>query len=809
MAAFVVLLCACIGYLTFVVRASFSLTSLPQAASLPSLVISQVFTGGGSNPNTFRSDFVELFNRGTTTVNLTGWTLQYATAAGNAWEKTVLSGSLPPGGYYLIELASAPDDGKKLPAPDARGSQKLSVAGGKLALVRHATTLGKTTCPTNFASAGIVDFVGYGNAASCAEGTPILPANNSQAFLRRNDGCQDTNQNRADFVLDQPMPRNSASTLNRCQAASTARADLIVTTQTSGASMARFPFAERKRAITTQSSGATVAPRGAVALLIDVYNAGPDTATNVVVTENLPDGFSKLVPENNGQVIGNSITWPIIPQLPPSTHAIFTFSAQAPTVMGKYQARAVANADTFDPHTGNNTSLFDVFVTSGALFTSEFVEMTITNDSQCSTSFAVEVRLRNLGELKQPDTRDAEFLARFSPEAVYSGSCSASKGRCRGNSGSEVVRWDGEIEPQEEVTITYYVQVLSTSPPPIPFCITSTVFFDGDNDGVNESSLTREDCAEYHCSTGEPLENRLPPTTPVSDQKAGSLLFFNFYSSSSASPEQSNTRINITNTADSNPAYVHLFFVAGESCEISDTYLCLSPNQTASFLVSDLDPDVTGYLIALAVDSGTGCPINFNYLIGDEYVKLSSGQHGNLGAEAFATLLEEPCLCDDTMTTAEISLDGIAYNQAPHTLSISNVPSLADNNSTLLVLNRVGGDLTTAGDPIGVLSGLLFDDMENGFSFMTTAGCQLRQSLSASFPRTTPRFPQVVPSGHSGWLKISPEPGIGLLGTVLQFNPDDQFLPNAFNGARNLHKVSFAETITFRVPLFALRCDNK
>ncbi|MBK9051066.1 MAG: Ig-like domain-containing protein [Chloroflexi bacterium] len=40
--------------------------------------ISQVYGGGGNSGATYTHDFIELFNAGTTTINLTGWSVQYA-----------------------------------------------------------------------------------------------------------------------------------------------------------------------------------------------------------------------------------------------------------------------------------------------------------------------------------------------------------------------------------------------------------------------------------------------------------------------------------------------------------------------------------------------------------------------------------------------------------------------------------------------------------------------------------------------------------------------------------------------------------
>src|SRR5215813_12366677 len=72
-------------------------------ASSNGVVISQVYGGGGNSGSTFKNDFIELFNASASTVSLTGWSVQYASAAGTTWQVTNLSGSLPPGQYYLVQ----------------------------------------------------------------------------------------------------------------------------------------------------------------------------------------------------------------------------------------------------------------------------------------------------------------------------------------------------------------------------------------------------------------------------------------------------------------------------------------------------------------------------------------------------------------------------------------------------------------------------------------------------------------------------------------------------------------------------------
>src|SRR6058998_3328823 len=90
--------------LALVVMILLAAGSLPRTAQAVSttVVISQVYGGGGNSGAPYTNDFVELFNRGTSTVSLTGWTVQYASAGGSSWSRTTLSGSIAAGAHYLV-----------------------------------------------------------------------------------------------------------------------------------------------------------------------------------------------------------------------------------------------------------------------------------------------------------------------------------------------------------------------------------------------------------------------------------------------------------------------------------------------------------------------------------------------------------------------------------------------------------------------------------------------------------------------------------------------------------------------------------
>jgi predicted extracellular nuclease len=170
------------------------------------VVISEVYGGGGNSGAPYANDFVELHNRGGSSVSLAGWSVQYASASGSSWLVTALSGSIAAGGSYLVKLASGGSAGAALPTPDATGTTNLSATAGKVGLRTSATAL---TCSTGCATAtGVRDFLGYGSASSY-EGSPA-PAGSNTNSLARTNPATDTDNNAADFATGAPTPQNSA-----------------------------------------------------------------------------------------------------------------------------------------------------------------------------------------------------------------------------------------------------------------------------------------------------------------------------------------------------------------------------------------------------------------------------------------------------------------------------------------------------------------------------------------------------------------------------------------------------------------------
>jgi hypothetical protein len=206
--------------LLFVFLGALLLFPTSAGAGASGVVVSQIYGGGGNAGATFRNDYVELFNAGSGTVDLSGWTVQYATAAGTTWQTTALSGTIAPGRYYLVHLASNADIGAALPPADATGTSNLAGTSGKIALVRGAAAL---TCGASAGSCSadplVEDFVGYGSASDFEGAGSAAGLSNTSAALRANNGCTDTDDNATDFTATEPAPRNSAAPEHSCSGA--------------------------------------------------------------------------------------------------------------------------------------------------------------------------------------------------------------------------------------------------------------------------------------------------------------------------------------------------------------------------------------------------------------------------------------------------------------------------------------------------------------------------------------------------------------------------------------------------------------
>ena len=172
--------------------------------SAQAMVIDEFFGGGGNNGAPYNRDFVILKNMGSQAQNISGWTLQYASASGNFNSIASLSGWVNPGDFVRVCYYTGAN-GSPLPFTcDFTSATNLAAVNGKLALATNNTQVNSQPGPLipgtgNYPD--VVDFVGYGNANQFE--TEAAPAGSAQYGLKR---WQETNHNFQDFLPLVPLP---------------------------------------------------------------------------------------------------------------------------------------------------------------------------------------------------------------------------------------------------------------------------------------------------------------------------------------------------------------------------------------------------------------------------------------------------------------------------------------------------------------------------------------------------------------------------------------------------------------------------
>ncbi|GIG69460.1 lamin tail domain-containing protein [Phytomonospora endophytica] len=194
------------GFAALVLAAAIAPLAAAPAWSAPSadLVLNEVYGGGGNSGATLTQDFIELTNRGSAPISLSGWSVQYHSRSGTGtWQVTPLTGTLAPGAFYLIAEAKGTGGTQPLPAPDVTGTIPMGGSDGTVALVNGTAALTCTdaNCGT---VASIKDLVGYGTAL-IREGSPVGGASATQSVQRT--AAADTDVNATDFTGAVPTPK--------------------------------------------------------------------------------------------------------------------------------------------------------------------------------------------------------------------------------------------------------------------------------------------------------------------------------------------------------------------------------------------------------------------------------------------------------------------------------------------------------------------------------------------------------------------------------------------------------------------------
>ncbi|MCX6121831.1 MAG: lamin tail domain-containing protein [Ignavibacteriales bacterium] len=201
--------------LTSAVSGSISCLNIPVANHV---VIAEIYGGGGNSGAPYTNDYIVLYNPTISSIDLTGWSVQYNSAASTTttWQVTNLSGSILANSYYLIQEGTGGAVGTVLPhTPIVTGSINMNGTAGKVVL-SNSTTAFTVQAPSG---SSVIDFVGYGSSANAYEGTgyAYAPSNTSSIRRKSNAGTNvygsangyDGDDNSLDFYVESNLTANS------------------------------------------------------------------------------------------------------------------------------------------------------------------------------------------------------------------------------------------------------------------------------------------------------------------------------------------------------------------------------------------------------------------------------------------------------------------------------------------------------------------------------------------------------------------------------------------------------------------------
>ncbi|MDR0965117.1 MAG: hypothetical protein LBM75_01180 [Myxococcales bacterium] len=204
----------------------------------PAIKISQIYFGGiPVAKGTYDGQYVELFNAGDAEADLSTYSFLFGGKEGNISSIFAFAGYcsedkclVPVGGYFLVKVSSVSEaaftasETSALDADIDLDSNNSIGWQGVFAIVENNQLANGALCADTKAAAA--DLLGV-DINSCFEGvgapsgitTAGETANRgTKAYTRKDNGCMDTNDNAADFTVEDANPHNSKTLPVPCAA---------------------------------------------------------------------------------------------------------------------------------------------------------------------------------------------------------------------------------------------------------------------------------------------------------------------------------------------------------------------------------------------------------------------------------------------------------------------------------------------------------------------------------------------------------------------------------------------------------------
>lgn len=268
---------------------------------------------------------------------------------------------------------------------------------------------------------------------------------------------------------------------------------------------------------------------------------------------------------------------------------------------------------------------------------------------------------------------------------------------------------------------------------------------------------------------GVPQVGSNAPKSALSNNKAGSVLFFPKYTSDNANPSTTNTLISLTNTNPRDGITVRVFFV--RECTTSNIFVNLAGNQTRTLLASSEDPGKTGHIVAVAVNS-QGLPTQFNWLIGSASLRDAQGNESTYNAIGVARRKGGAVSILEGATSAEIKFNDTDYDRLPQLIALDQIAPQAGGAEAIPNAQKTNvavfsplADLTS-GAQAAQYTAIAYDQSGRPYPQIVTATCGLNGSVSSVW--TSPSLDSFITEGRPGWgtfaaqIEGTPVPVLGL-----------------------------------------------
>ncbi|MGE0131723.1 MAG: HYR domain-containing protein [Blastocatellales bacterium] len=332
--------------------------------------------------------------------------------------------------------------------------------------------------------------------------------------------------------------------------------------------------------------------------------------------------------------------------------------------------------------------------------------------------------------------------------------------------------------------------------------------FDSANGVVGALAGARDDGAvaqldpnQPHVGPGVAQVGSNSPRSAASSTKAGSVLFFHKYTSDTARANVINTLITVTNTNPRDSVIVRVFFVHDSVFE--DQFVTLVANQSRTLVAGKESPNMTGYVMAVAVNS-QGLPAQFNWLIGSASLRDDRGHEASYNAFTVAKRSGGPVNFNIGGLSSDIKFDNADYDRLPKVAAIDSLqnqdPVSGPAVATDVAIYSPLADMTGVTQGGYKLAATAFDDSGNAFTQELDVASALNASVSEIWSATP--FNMIISANRLGWANFSARGGdpnapapIPVLGLSLTDGVD-----SPMHNARNMQALEWLDSFSVKIP---------